>query len=282
MFYCPEFISADIKDRFLMVAKQKSCARCLTMKPKLFGGKWNWWPTHEAYCNTKFACNEGGCGQAGKDQQRHLVICTRHVADNAQHENDFIQQLDPNQLPVGYGASNLRFLHMWGSQIHQSSVEDGEEVEAPMVDQQGYELEPDVAIPGIYMLQNLPAEKDSTQTLLCFYDSGATCAGVSERGYQLLECETVRKGPSILGVAGGKVIEVPHGDERFHLKLFGCKKKATFTWLRMPYITSELPILELQQAWEELQQEAWKNDRKTYLPKVDNYIGGQGWMSSLA
>jgi hypothetical protein len=155
-------------------------------------------------------------------------------------------------------------------------VEDGEEVEAPLVDQQGYELEPDVAIPGIYMLQNLPAEKDPTQTLLCFYDSGATCAGVSERGYQLLECETVRKGPSILGVAGGKVIEVPHGDERFHLKLFGCKKKATFTGLRMPYITSELPILELQQAWEELQQEAWKNDRKTYLPKVDKYIGGTG------
>jgi hypothetical protein len=39
------------------------------------------------------------------------------------------------------------------------------------------------------------------------------CTGVSERGYQLLECETVTKGPSILGVAGGKVIEVPHGDE---------------------------------------------------------------------
>jgi hypothetical protein len=49
MFYCPEFICADIKDRFLMVAKQKSCARCLTMK-------------------ANFACNEGGCGQAGKDQ----------------------------------------------------------------------------------------------------------------------------------------------------------------------------------------------------------------------
>ena len=145
-----------------------------------------------------------------------------------------------------------------------------------MVDQQGYELVPDVAIPGIYMLQNLPAEKDPSQTLLCFYDSGATCAGVSERGYQLLECETVRKGPSILGVAGGKVIELPHGDERFHLKLSGCKKKATFTGLRMPYITSELPILELQQAWEELQQEALKIDRKTYLPKVDRYVGGTG------
>ncbi len=86
----------------------------------------------------------------------------------------------------------------------------------------------------------------------------------------------MRKGPSILGVAGGKVIEVPHGDERFHLKLFGCKKKATFTGLRMPYITSKLPILELQLAWEKLQLEAWKVDKKFYLPKVDPIVGGVG------
>ena len=273
LYYCPEFIQADVKDRFDMVTKQKSCARCLTMKAKFFGGKWNWWPNHERYCNTQFACNEGGCSQLGKEQQRHVVICSRHAKDNAQRENDFIQQLDPNELPAGFGVSNLRFLHMWGAQIHQTYAE---EVEAPMVDRQGYELEPDVAIPGIYMLQNLPAEKDPTQTLLCFYDSGATCAGISERGFQLLECETVRNGPSILGVAGGKVIEVPHGDERFHLKLFGCKKKATFTGLRMPYITSELPILELQLAWEELQLEAWKVDKKFYLPKVDPIVGGGG------
>jgi hypothetical protein len=81
----------------------------------------------------------------------------------------------------------------------------GGELKAPMVDQQGYELAPDVAIPGtgIYMLQKLPTEKDPSQTLLCFYDSGATCTGLSEQGYQMLECETVRLGPPILGVVGG-------------------------------------------------------------------------------
>jgi hypothetical protein len=44
----------------------------------------------------------------------------------------------------------------------------------------------------------------------------------------------------------------------------------------MLYITSELPILKLQQAWEELQQEAWKIDKRIYLPIVDRYVGGTG------
>jgi hypothetical protein len=34
MIYCPEFIRADVKDRFMMVAKHKNCARCLTLKAK--------------------------------------------------------------------------------------------------------------------------------------------------------------------------------------------------------------------------------------------------------
>jgi hypothetical protein len=73
-----------------------------------------------------------------KEQQRHVVICSRHAKDNAQRENDFIQQLDPHELPTCFGVSNLTFLHMWGAQIHQTYAE----VEkAPMVDRQGYKLE---------------------------------------------------------------------------------------------------------------------------------------------
>jgi hypothetical protein len=34
----------------------------------------------------------------------------------------------------------------------------------------------------------------------------------------------------------------------------------------------------LQMVWEELQQEAWNIDRKTYLPKVDSYVVGGGGM----
>jgi hypothetical protein len=59
----------------------------------------------------------------GKEQQRHVVICSRHAKDNAQRENDFIQQLDPHELPTCFGVSNLTFLHMWGAQIHQTMDE---------------------------------------------------------------------------------------------------------------------------------------------------------------
>ncbi len=82
-----------------------------------------------------------------------------------------------------------------------------------------------------------------------------------------------------LGWQRGTVIGVPHFDERFHCNLFKCEKKMTFTGLWMP-------IHKLQMVWEELQQEAWNIDRKTYLPKVDSYVGGggvggHGWMSIL-
>ncbi len=65
----------------------------------------------------------------------------------------------------------------------------------------------------------LPAERDLTKTLLCFYDSGYNLAGISDRAYELLMCETIRAGPTVLGVAGSKTIMVPHGEECFYLKL---------------------------------------------------------------
>jgi len=90
----------------------------------------------------------------------------------------------------------------------------------------------------------------------------------------------MRKGPTVLGVAGGKTITVPHGEERFFLKLAnttrGAKSKATVTGLRIPHVTSEFPMLQLQQAWEELQAEAWNRDKQFHLPKVDARIGGTG------
>jgi hypothetical protein len=47
---------------------------------------------------------------------------------------------------------------------------------------------------------------------------------------------------------------VRHGEERFYLKLAdttgGTKSKATVTGLRIPHVTSEFPMLQLQQAWD--------------------------------
>jgi hypothetical protein len=120
--------------------------------------------------------------------------------------------------------------------------------------------------------------RSNEKTLLCFYDSGCNLAGISDRAYELLTCETIRAGPTVLGVAGGKTITVPHGEERFNLKLAdttsGTMLKATVTELRIPRVTSEFPMLHLQQAWDELQTEAWR--RRFNLPKVDTQISGTG------
>ncbi len=84
----------------------------------------------------------------------------------------------------------------------------------------------------------------------------------------------------MLGVAGCKTIMVQHGEERFYLKLAdttdGTKSKATITGLPIPHVTSEFPMLQLQQAWDELQAEAWRRDKRFNLPKVDARISGTG------
>ena len=126
--------------------------------------------------------------------------------------------------------------------------------------------------PAIFMMQLLPSETDPSRELLCFYDSGCAAAGISERACELLKTTTVRQGPTVLEVAGGKSILVPHGDEQFHLELAGTKMKATFTGLKMPHITSTFPIFQLTEAWEELHGAASASRIK--IPAVDQQIGG--------
>jgi hypothetical protein len=75
MFYCSEFIAAAVDDRYEMVKEQQSCSRCLTMGIKFTQRKNEWWPKHEQYCRTKFACNEGKCVNRPKDKQCHITIC---------------------------------------------------------------------------------------------------------------------------------------------------------------------------------------------------------------
>jgi hypothetical protein len=149
--------------------------------------------------------------------------------------------------------NNTRFFMMWGLEAYQVGWDVEEMIEAEfVVDEQGYQLVPDVTS----LMQTLPAERDPTKTLLCFYDSGCNSAGISDRANEFLMCETIRAGPTVHGVARGKRITVPHGEERFFLKLAdttcGTKSKATVTGLCIPHVTSEFPMLQLQQAWDEL------------------------------
>ena len=66
---------------------------------------------------------------------------------------------------------------------------------------------------------------------------------------------------------------IPYGYEQFHLELAGGKQKATFTGLRMPYITSTFPVFELAAAWADLQRAARLADHRD-IPAVDDRVGG--------
>jgi hypothetical protein len=147
---------------------------------------------------------------------------------------------------------------------------------AKLIDVEGFEVIPDVREPAIFLMQTIAAEKDPAQGLLCFYDTGCSAAGISNRAYELLTTLTVRRGPTALDVAGAKSVIIPHGDEQFHLEMECGKKKATITGLRMPHITTPFPVYQLQRAWEDLQKQAYKADKSLTLPSVDVEVGGSG------
>jgi len=143
-------------------------------------------------------------------------------------------------------------------------------------DRHGFEVMPDVQLPAIFMLQNIPAPMDPSKSLLCFYDSGASGAGISNRAFSLMDTTTVRNGPTVLNVAGGRSITLPHGDEQFQLEMdTATPTKATLTGLRMPHITEPFPAYDLLEAWEDVQDMMSKQKKKMTLPEIDDKVGGR-------
>jgi len=274
MFYCSEFIAAAVDDRFEMVKEQQSCSRCLTMGIKFTQRKNEWWPKHEQYCRTKFACNEGKCVNRPKDKQCHITICSYHSKDNKAREEDFKKSLDPNHMPSGQTPAGVTFLTMIAPHMLLAGKKAAEA--GITIDSDGFEVMPDVNLPAIFMLQNIPAPLDPSKSLLCFYDSGASGAGLSDRAFNLLETTTVRNGPTVLNVAGGRSITLPHGEEQFQLEVdTATPTKATLTGLRMPHITVPFPVYELAEAWGDVQAMMLKQKRKVSLPDIDEKVGGR-------
>ena len=124
------------------------------------------------------------------------------------------------------------------------------------------------------MMQHVPAETDPSQNMLVFYDSGCSTAVLSERAHYLLETVVMTTGPTLLDVAGGNTIKVPHGDERFHLELEDGVSKATITGLRMPHVTTPFPVVKLMEAWLDAQACAKTTHPRLVLPSIDKEMGG--------
>lgn len=268
LFYCDVFINSNLRDRFQLVRQQQSCARCLGMKVKLVGKRDDWHPRHEKYCRTKFSCSEDKCSKMPMKSQYHITLCAHHPVENKKREKDFISSLDSSQLPASCQAG-LQFLHM-DMNVPLYSCDEGGVVKTILRDGAEYEIQPDVADAAVFMMQTLRAAK-ADQPLLAFYDSGCGSAGISDLAYHVLDTVCVRKGPTVLDVAGGKCVEIPYGDERFTLELSTNRQLATITALRMPRITSPFPLVQLQEAWDDLAAAAGGSHR---LPTVDSTIGG--------
>ena len=89
------------------------------------------------------------------------------------------------------------------------------------------------------------------EKLLLFYDSGCVEATVSDRGFSLMDTRPGRAGPVPLDVAGGQTIQNPYGYEIFKLKKTD-GSLVEVTSLRMPEITTELPMWELTESWNQV------------------------------
>ena len=137
------------------------------MARKFSGKKSDWWPTHEKYCKTAFACQEGLCSGKPKDRQHHMTVCFTHVNENRLREQEFIKTLDQKHMPTGCTPSNLTFLHML---MHAVSAFPRAALvcQEDLVDEDGYEIIPDVSEDGLFLMQMLPAEREEDGELLCF------------------------------------------------------------------------------------------------------------------
>ena len=274
LYYCSEFIKARTTERFEMIKAQKSCSRCLFMTRKFSGRKSDWWPTHEKYCKTSFACKEGLCSGKPKERQNHMTVCFTHVTENRMREQEFIKSLDQKYMPVGCTPGNLTFLHMLTHAV-AAHPRAGLVCQEDYIDEDGFEIIPDIPEDGLFLMQMLPSEREEDGELLCFYDSGCGSAGMSDRAYDLLGSKTVRPGPTVLDVAGGKSILVPYGEEQFHLEMGDKKQKATITGLRMPKITAEFPLVQLSAAFMEVQVAAVAAGEWDKKLTADPVVGGR-------
>ena len=108
-----------------------------------------------------------------------------------------------------------------------------------------------------------------------FYDSGCLGAAINENAAEVLDTVCVRSGPTSMCVAGAATIEIETGDEQFTLLMSDRKNLATITALRMPEITTPLPVWEMKEVWDEIKS-TYQRDcpTKPPLPPAPRRIGG--------
>ena len=272
LYECKNFQQKSHIDRISLSHYLRICFKCMRMDSRVYKPDMEmWFNDHKKNCETDYLCDVGNC-QADPSRpawrRRHVVMCEFHSADNAQLLLDFVATLDAADKPANHKFFFMETYNMFNDNV---VINTSSEV---TVQEDGTRILPDVMLPSIYMVQNVPGK--GGLNLLVFFDSGCSSASMSTRAYKILDCEQARPGPTLLNVAGGKVIKIPYGDERFLLELEDkVSTKATISALRMDQVTSSFPYWPLQAAWDLLSKSYSDQYPEGHpLPPVDEGVGG--------
>ena len=265
LFYCEKYQKARVRERFQLTRTMATCVRCLRMDSELDpANRWDWWQKHQHNCTTKWECKEGDCKTKQPNYQFHFTMCTRHIKENKTRGEGFLRSLEKQLLRPESRFFFNQTLNFCATTTNYPSTRVAEPgttiIEAP-------------AAPAIFMLQNFVAAKGETG--LMFYDSGCSTSALSDRGVRILETEIVTEGPTKMGVAGGKTIEIPGGEKRFWLRTTKKGEEATMVGTHMPEVTTDFPIWELTAAYNYVKEFHKQHGHPRHkLPQVPDKIGG--------
>ena len=254
LVYCKDFREALIPDRWSLVMTTSTCYRCLRMDAGFIcKEKATWFKEHQPYCDDKFVCRHGLCAKNEPIKQNHIAICRHHPELNKADHTEYWATIDKEKVK---DYPRLYFMNHLAGDAGYSNSDPGETN----------------AVQPAYMLQYVPGLDG--EPLLLFYDSGCMGAVISDRAYSLLETIPGAPGPIPLEVAGGQTINNPYGYERFKLAKVG-GELVELNALRMVDATSELPVWDLEAAWQDVAAGyVAAGGKLENLPTCPNKIGG--------
>ena len=259
LFQCHVYIATPPKEKRSLHNKTRACHRCLRMDANLdFDNIDEWWERHKNNCRTTFFCQTDNCQYAGTHRlQKHILACPIHAEQNKTRLDDFHASLPKDmQLPSG----NLLFMDNITMSLHTSS--------GPLDHEDPSSL-PDVEAPGIFMCQNIPDQFGNS--VFVFFDSGCGAAAVSASAAARMNAVEHRPGPTLMNVAGGKVVSIPYGSDKIQLPISDSPKTATVIAAKMDTLTASFPKWELCQPYQDVANQYTGCE---VLPTVPDVIGG--------
>ena len=176
-----------------------------------------WYTKHKVVCSNKWLCEEDDCNKRPEMRRQHFLLCARHWKESKVRTEDFIKSIDSKFLPPDtrfFPLAPVEEKPATSESCHFSQASDSSDIDDfSAFANQGIQTEGEylgdlyddvdlITDPPIYMLQTTPSP--SGEPLLLFFDSGCYGASLSKKAYSVLQTQTVRKGPTVMNVAGAR------------------------------------------------------------------------------